>query len=421
MDFSIFQQLGVALALASLIGLERERTYQLGHYDDFAGVRTFALIGLLGSLSYILSSYSQIVFALITAGFLVLVVMAYFLTGRDSGNLSGGVGMTSEIAAVLVYVIGILSGMEQYLLATVVALTVLSVLYFKNVLHRWAKQLENREFVSTIQFMIIAFVVLPLLPNQSYGPYDFFNPYVVWLMIVFISGLSFLSYIAIKAFGAKRGISIIGFLAGFISSTALAFSFSAESKKNPSVVNPYAFAVTIAGSAMFFRVLIEIYVLNSELAGKLIIPMISMGVAGIIGACFLWLKKEKVPEDIGKRMLELKSPFSLKPALKFGILFAVVMLASKFAAAAIGDRGIYLTSFISGFMDVDAITVSMANMAKDGFMQKQAIIAIIIAALTNTFSKAAIFFIFGNRKVALKIAAVFSFVLLVGFGTVMLG
>ncbi|MEK7126860.1 MAG: MgtC/SapB family protein [Patescibacteria group bacterium] len=415
MDFSIFQQLGVALALASLIGLERERTYQLGNYDDFAGVRTFALIGLLGALSYILSSYSIVIFALITAGFLALVVMAYFLTGSGSSK-----GMTSEIAAVLVYVIGILSGMEQYLLATVVALTVLSVLYFKEVLHRWAKHLENKEFVSTIQFMIIAFVVLPLLPNQSYGPYDFFNPYVVWLMIVFISGLSFLSYIAIKAFGAKRGISVIGFLAGFISSTALAFSFSAESKKNPSVVNPYAFAVVIAGSAMFFRVLIEIYVLNRDLAGNLLIPMISMGVAGIIGSSFLWLKREKVPENIGKKMIELKSPFSIKPALKFGILFAVVMLVSKFAASAIGDRGIYLTSFISGFMDVDAITVSMANMAKDGFMQKQAIIAIMIAALTNTFSKAAIFFIFGNRKVALKISAVFAFVFLVGFGTVML-
>lgn len=417
MDFNIFQQLGVALALASLIGLERERTYQLGHYDDFAGVRTFALIGLLGALSYILSSYSVIISALITAGFLALVIMAYFLTGSGSSSK----GMTSEIASVLVYVIGILSGMEQYLLATVVALTVLSVLYFKDVLHRWAKHLENREFVSTIQFMIIAFVVLPLLPNQSYGPYDFFNPYIVWLMIVFISGLSFLSYIAIKAFGAKRGISVTGFLAGFISSTALAFSFSAESKKNPSVINPYAFAVVIAGSAMFFRVLIEVYVLNNELAGNLFIPMISMGAAGILGAVFLWLKKEKVPEDIGKRMIELKSPFSLKPALKFGVFFAIVMLVSKFAASSIGDRGIYLTSFVSGFMDVDAITVSMANMAKDGFMQKQAMVSIIIAALTNTFSKAAIFFIFGNRKVALKISAVFVFVFLVGFASVMLG
>lgn len=416
MDFSIFQQLGVALALSSLIGLERERVYQLGHYDDFAGVRTFALIGLLGALSYILSSYSTIIFALITAGFLALVIMAYFLTGRGSSSK----GMTSEIASVLVYVIGILSGMEQYLLATVVALTVLSVLYFKDALHRWAKHLENREFVSTIQFMIIAFVVLPLLPNQSYGPYGFFNPYIVWLMIVFISGLSFLSYIAIKAFGAKRGISVTGFLAGFISSTALAFSFSAESKKNPSVINPYAFAVVIAGSAMFFRVLIEIYVLNSELAKSLFVPMISMGVAGILGAVFLLLKKEKVPENIGEKMIELKSPFSLKPALKFGFFFALVMFVSKFAASSIGNSGIYLTSFISGFMDVDAITVSMANMAKDGLMQKPAAISIIIAALTNTFSKAAIFFIFGNRKVALKISAVFAFVLLVGFGTVML-
>lgn len=416
MDYSVFQQLGVAIALSSLIGLEREHRYQVDGYREFGGIRTYALIGLMGALAYILSSYYTPLFAVITAGFLGLLIAAYVVTTAGK-KYAGG---TSEVAAILVYIIGILSAMEQYVVATSVSLGILLVLYFRQPLHKWAKHIKNRELISTIQFIIIAFVVLPLLPNQTYGPYDFFNPYIVWLMIVFISGISFLSYIGIKLFGAKKGITLTGFLAGMISSTALCFSFSSQSRKNVKVIYPYVLAIIIAGSAMFFRVLIEVVVLNSALFKDVLIPVGSMGLAGILISWFLWRKKEKMPEEVEKGVQNLKSPFSMWPAVKFGVFFAFVLFLSKFAVEFWGDKGVYLTSAVSGVVDVDAITVSMANLSKNGLSEITAAKAVILATIINTFSKAGIFLIFGNRKVAVRILIAFLIMGSVGAGLLVL-
>ncbi len=410
MDISVFYQLGVAFALSTLVGLEREHRYQLDKTNGFGGIRTFSLIGLFGALSYVIGEKIPYLFIVFSAGFFLFIVASYLMTGY----LQRSSGATSEVAAIIVYLIGVMSALELYFLATVIALVVLSMLYFKDTLHNWAKSLKSRELVSTIEFMIIAFVVLPMLPNQAYGPYDFFNPYIVWLMVVFISGISFLSYVAIKILGQKRGIAITGFLAGFISSTALTFSFSSESKKNRSVVNPFALAIVIASTAMFFRVLLEVSVLNSNLLSYLIWPLVTMGGVGILGAFYLWMSKEKTPKDLGEKMIKMKSPFSLVPAIKFAAVFSLIFLVSKFASDVMGDKGIYLTSFVSGLMDVDAMTVSMANAAKTGLDYSTASLAIIIAAMTNTFAKGLIFLIFGSLKVALRILAVFALMLIAG-------
>ncbi|MEK7672677.1 MAG: MgtC/SapB family protein [Patescibacteria group bacterium] len=410
MDFAIFQQLGVAVALASLIGLEREHRNQLNNSQNFGGVRTFTLIGLFGALSYVFSRYVPALFLIFTIGFLVLIIVAYVITNRYEKNH----GLTSEIASILVYMTGVLSAMEQYLMATVVAIIILVVLYFKDPLHKWAKQLKKREIISTLQFIIITFVILPLLPNEAYGPYGFFNPNLIWLMVVFISGISFLSYIAIKVLGPKKGIGLSGFLAGFISSTALAFSFSGDSKKNPQIVNPYVVAMTVAASAMFIRVLIEVRVLNGELMAMLLLPMSLMALTGMVCAAFIWLKKEPSVDLMEENILKMESPFSLWPALKFGVLFAGIMLLTEFMSETMGSQGIYLTSMISGLLDVDAITISLSNMAGDHISNETASRAIALAAIVNTFSKAGIFLLFANRKVAVKIAAVFGLMIVVG-------
>ncbi len=411
MDFELLKQVGIAVVLASLIGLEREQKYQKYGSDAFGGIRTFALIGLLGALSFILSAYSIVYFAILTAGFFSLVVASYFITCKRNNDI----GATSEVAAILVYIVGLLCGMEKFVLATVVALAVLSILHFKAPLHKWAKHLKNEEIVSAIQFIVIAFVVLPLLPNQEFGPFGFFNPYIVWLMVVFISAISFVSYIAIKLFGAKRGIGITGFLAGFISSTALVLNFSGESKRNKGIVNPYVLAVVVASSAMFFRVLLEVSVLSPALLNKLLIPLVAMGGVGILSVLFLWVKKGKSSEKIEKEMLKIKSPFSIAPALKFGAFFAAISLLTKLGSEYMGDSGLYLSSFISGIMDVDAITVNMAeDFVSNKITESAAVVAIIIASMTNTFVKGGIFLALGHRKVALKIISIFALMLLVG-------
>lgn len=402
MDFILLKQLGIAIVLASLIGLEREQKRQKYGYSTFGGIRTFVLIGLIGALSYILFEYSIAFFIAITAGFLGILISSYVVISKVYNK----VGATSDIAAMIVYIIGILSAMEKFVLATIVTLITLSVLHFKASLHRWAKHLKNEEIVSAIEFIVIAFVVLPMLPNESFGPYGFFNPYIVWLMVVFISAISYASYISIKVFGAKNGIGITGFLAGFISSTALALSFSVQSKKNRFIINPYVLAVTIASSAMFFRVLVEVSVLNRELLPILSIPMLTMGITGIVCVLFFWIRKEKIPSQVEKKIMNLKSPFSIVPAIKFGVFFALILFLIKAGQDVMGNKGIYLTSLLSGVLDVDAITVSMANLAKNGVSKMSAITAITIAAMTNTLVKGIIFMFFGNRKVGIKIFSV---------------
>lgn len=414
MDFSILKQLGSALILAGLIGLEREQKSQRYSYDIFGGIRTLTLVGLIGALSFILSKYSIVFFAVLTSGFIGLIISSYVISNKKNEKVSA----TSEIASILVYIIGMFCAMEQFVLATTVALITLSVLHFKKPLHEWAKHLENKELVSTIEFIVIAFVILPLLPNKDFGPYGFFNPYVVWLMVVFISGISFASYLAIKLFGAKRGIGITGFLAGLISSTALVLSFSVQSQKNKRIVNSYVIAVIIASSAMFFRILFEVFVLNPELLRGIVVPMVAMGVTGLLAVLVLWLRREKGAKHVESDALKIKSPFSVIPALKFGFLFAAVLFLVRFTNDLMGDKGIYLTSVVSGIVDVDAITVSMANFAKDGISNKFAVNAITLAAMTNTLVKGIIFMIFGNRKVAVRIA--FVFLLMLGVGGISL-
>lgn len=411
MEIEVFKQLGIAFALSSLIGLEREQKYQQTGTVGFGGVRTFILIGLFGALSYILSAYSIAYFVIFSVGFFSLIIASYVATYKKFKAIGG----TSELAAILVFIVGILCGMERYVVATVIALVVLSVMHFKISLHKWAKGIKNREIVSAIQFILVAFVVLPLLPNQSYGPFGFFNPYIVWLMVVFISAISFASYAAIKIFGTKRGIGITGFLAGFLSSTALTLSFSHQSKKNKKIINPFVLAIVVASSAMFFRILLEVSILSPGLLSKLLIPMITMGVVGILAVMFLWKKKDKTSKELEEKMINVESPFSLKPALKFGAFFAFISLLTKLGVEYMGDSGLYLTSFISGIMDVDAITVSVAgDFVSNKIGELSAVTAITIAAMTNTFVKGGIFLFLGNRRVALKIISVFALILLAG-------
>jgi uncharacterized membrane protein (DUF4010 family) len=413
MDYSIFTQLGIAVVLASLIGLEREHKHQMHNQDKgFAGLRTFALHGLLGALALVISRIigNEWLFIVLTVGFLALIISSYFITAK----LYGGIGVTSETASVLVYLNGVLCAMEQYLLATAITLCLFFILHFKTSLHSWAKKVRDEEFLSTAEFIIIAFIILPLLPNKGYGPYDFFNPSIIWLIVVFISGISFVSYIAIKVLGARKGIGLTGFLGGIVSSTALSLSFSGESKKNPSIVKPYVFAMVIASSAVFFKALVEVAVLNTALVKPLLIPMLAMGCTGLISGLFLWVKRDvgETEKAMQKDVIKMKSPFSLLPALQFGVFFALILFVSRFAVDMLGTKGLYLSTVFSSLLDADAVFVSVANM-KD-LAQFPAVTAIVLAAIVNTVVKGAIFMIFGNRKVAFRILSVYLLMFLVG-------
>jgi uncharacterized membrane protein (DUF4010 family) len=414
MELLVFKQLATAFALSALVGLEREHRYQHSGYSSFGGLRTFALIGLLGAVSAVFFSGTAM-FPVITAGFMALMVAAYVVASKNEKDS----GATSEVSAFLVYLVGALCGIDQYVAATLLALSMLFISHFKSPLHKLAKKVNNRELVSTMQFLIITFVVLPMLPKIGYGPYNFFNPYEVWFMVVVVSGISFASYIAIKIWGAKKGLSLTGFLAGFISTNAFAYSLASQSKKFKKVVLPFALGVAIAVTALYFRVIFEAMIINEEMVKPLLIPMLSMGAtSGLITLRFV-LKKEEVPESVQKKAVQVKSPFSIAPAISFALIFALVLFLSKFIVNVLGTGALHVASFVTGFLEMDSIVLSNLRLAASGDISNQtAAIAITLASIASTISKPAIFYIFGSKTVAKKLAL--SMVPVIGVGLISL-
>ncbi|MEK7145790.1 MAG: MgtC/SapB family protein [Patescibacteria group bacterium] len=395
------QNLGFALLLGLLIGVEREKTAHNGQHFSIGGVRTMGLVSMLGYLSYALFYDDTLVFGLLTGAFLALIISAYVV----SSLLEKKAGATTELAALFVFLTGVLVARGETLIATVIALTVLVLLFFKQTLHSFALNLKKEEFYDTIKFILVVFVIFPLLPNQTFGPLDVLNPYTIWLVVVLVSTISFLSYVAIKVIGPKRGIGFSGFFGGLFSSTAVAVSFSQLSQHAKKLADLFVFGILIASSSMFFRVLLEVSVLNPSLTKGLLIPMISMGATGFLISGYFWFKKKtESSKALEGTELHLHSPFQLSSALKFGLLFASMLFISKFVTTYFGSEALYLTAFFSGFLDVDAITVSMANLTRSNdVMMHEGITAITIAAITNTLTKGGIVVFFGTREVGRRV------------------
>ncbi|MFA5855103.1 MAG: MgtC/SapB family protein [Candidatus Gracilibacteria bacterium] len=411
-DLLFLQNLGLALLMGSLIGLERERNRDKKKPSEFGGIRTMALISVLGYLIYSLFYEQIVIFGIMTAGYVVLLIASYIVSSYQNRNS----GATTEIAGLFSYLIGTLVGMGKPLHAAVVTLLVVMILYFKEPLHKFAHKMGQVELYDTIKFIAIVFVVLPLLPNRTFGPLDVLNPYQIWLVVVLISSISFASYIAIKLAGPKRGTPFSGFLGGLISSTAVAMSFSALSKKNPKIVWPFVIGILLAASAMFARILLAVSVLNQNLFGALYPPLSAMAFTGfLICAVFYTHKQGESAGDITEKDMHLKSPFQLGSAIKFGLLFGAMLFISKFASLYFGNNGIYLTAFLSGIADVDAITVSMANLSREGSITASTgALAIVIAAMTNTASKSLIVIFFASNEVRKKIVFTMFFIIAAG-------
>ena len=406
-ELALIQNFLAALALGALIGLEREyaRYKKRGH--DYAGIRTFPLIALFGALSAYLGdlfSVHILIGGIILTG--LLIIVAYFVMNKK--GVAHYTGATSEMAGFLAFFIGVLCYHGQLTFAAFLTITIAIILYARSILHTFAEKISSKEMSSTLKFAVVAFVILPFLPNQGYGPLEIFNPFVIWLMVVFISGISFVGYIAMKWFG-ERGVTLAGILGGLVSSTAVTMSFSARSKREKKAYKALALGVILANGIMFIRILIEVFVLNSELFVRMLLPMITLALITAIFSYFIWKKAKDI-----KGKIHLGSPFTLGPALKFGIFFAVILALVKIADVYLSSRGVYLVSFISGFADVDAITVSLSQLAKGSLSLETARNGIVLAALTNVAVKGGIAWWFGGKQFGRIVLGLFISLIIVG-------
>lgn len=412
----LFLRFGVALAIGFLIGLQRE--YALGGpgREIIAGERTFALFGLAGSLAAMiadqLDSASAFVGIILLLG--IFVAVAYFVDARE-----GQVGLTTEVAIVLTIGIGALCYWGYLVLAIALGIATTVLLSVKLETDRFASALTREDIFATLQFAVISAIILPVLPNQSFlpPPFDVLNPFKIWLMVVFISGISFLGYIAIKIIGPEQGIGITGFLGGLVSSTAVTLSFSERSNREPDLSKPFALAITVAWTVMFARVLVEVGVVYQPLLELVWIPITASGLVGLFYCLYLYFSQRTAR----KGDVEFSNPFDLASAIKFGLLYALVLLISRAAQMYLGDTGLYISSIISGVADVDAITLSMAELSKTGVVEMpKAALAIILATMSNTAVKGGIALAMGGKALRKPLLIAILLMLGVGIGTALL-
>lgn len=387
--FIIVQKLGIAILIGILIGLQREHSKPKDE-KIFAGIRTFPLIAVFGFLASMVSSFTFMwMYLIFFLGFSVLVTTAYVFSARE-----GKRGGTSEISAILVFILGSLVFWNYIILAAIIGVVIALFLSLKLQLHSFVGKVSGDDIYATLKLAVITVIILPLLPDKTFGPLDVLNPRLIWLMIIFISGISFIGYVFIKVLGKDRGIQIIGLMGGLVSSTAVAVSLSKKSKINEALAGNLGVGIILASTIMFPRVLFITAVINPTLVESLWLPVLILTVTGLIVSYFLSKKIEKSEEQI----LEMKNPFELKSALLFGLVFAIVIFISKAAQVYFGDSGIYLASTFAGITSVDAIVLSLAKLSANNLNQGVAIAAIIIALISNTIVKAVITIFMGAKE-----------------------
>ena len=413
---ALFYRFGVALAIGFLVGLQREYAHR-GSKEIFAGERTLALMGLVGCTAAmaadVLASPWPFVGVLLTMG--ALITMAYFVTSRR-----GGVGLTTETAALLTVLAGALCYWNYLALAVAVAVATTVLLSLKMEMDVFIRRITREDVYATLKFAVITAIVLPVLPNQTFGPppLDVLNPYKIWLMVVFISGISFLGYVLVKVVGSRQGIGLTGLLGGLVSSTAVTLSFSQRSQRETELARPFALAITVAWTVMFSRVLVEVAALNRALLRLLWLPVASAGAAGLAYCAYLYLSQRTDEEG----EVAFSNPFELGPAVKFGLLYAFILLVSKAAQMYLGNTGVYLSSVVAGLADVDAITLSMAELSRaaGGLDLVTAKRAIVLAAMSNTVVKGGIVLTSGSPALRRALWPAFLLMLVTGIGVAFL-
>lgn len=409
----LFLRFGAALLIGILIGMQREYAYSNRSAGGlFAGARTFALMSLFGASAALLADLFQAPWVFIGLICLlgVMVIVAYFVSATERDEI----GLTSEVAALITILIGGICYLHSVEFAVALGVVTTVLLAVKWELRQFVKVITQDDVFATLQFAVITAIVLPILPDKAFGPppLNVLNPYQVWKMVVFISGINFLGYILVKVVGPKKGIGLSGLLGGLASSTATTLSFSQRSQTQESLDKPFAVAIIAGWVLMFFRVIVEVAVVNNRLLPEIWPVMTAMGFSGLLYALYLYLSQSAVDEE----ELNLSNPFELGPAIKFGLIFALVLFVTKAAEVYIGEKGLYFTSFLAGLADVDAITLSIADLTKSGqgIALSTGRTAIILAAISNTAAKGVLVFSLGSRSLRKYIWPVMVIMLAIG-------
>ncbi|MDJ0509926.1 MAG: MgtC/SapB family protein [Crocosphaera sp.] len=395
MDLAVATQLAIALILGLIIGLERGwKTREDPHGQGDGGIRNFGLSGLFGGITAVLGAKWGIgILAVGFMGFSILIATSYVLTAQKSKDY----GTTTEIALLMTFLLGIMVVSGWMIEAVAIAVIMAWLLGLKKELNRYLLLLKRRELIATLQLLLIASVCLPLLPNNNIGPWQAINPRSIGLLVLLISGISYLGYFSIRILGNKMGLLLTGFFGGIASSTALTLSFSRMAKTRQDITILLAAGIALANGMMSPRLLIEIMVVNGSLAQQLLLPLLVLGMTPLICAFVLiW----RLSPSKSTTSIKISNPVELGAAIQYALLLAILSVLVLAVQDWFGEGGVYLLSAISGLVDVDAVGISLARSANDTIASEVAIMGTLLAVTMNTIVKVGMTAIIGGKRLA---------------------
>ncbi|NCS88229.1 MAG: hypothetical protein AUK34_15220 [Ignavibacteria bacterium CG2_30_36_16] len=388
--YILIQKLGIAILIGVLVGIEREHS-RPKEEKMFAGIRTFPLISIAGFLAALISSFTSFwVYIAVFTGFAALVTTSHVFSAR--GGKPGG---TSEMSELLVFILGGLVYWNFIIIAAIVSVIVTVFLSLKIQLHSFVNKLGEEDIFAALKLAVISIIIFPLLPDRAVDPLNILNPRHIWLMVIFISGISFAGYLIIKFFGRNKGIQLTGLMGGAVSSTAVAFSLARRSKANEELGKNLAAGIILASTVMYPRVFFVILILDSSMIAHIWVPLLLFTVTGTVVS---YIMKSRLNGQAHEE-IELKNPFELKSALFFGLIFGAVIFLSKAAELYLGSGGIYAASALAGLTSVDAIVLSLLKLSSKTLSADIAVAAIIIALISNTIVKLIITLTIGKGEI----------------------
>ncbi|MCC6811997.1 MAG: MgtC/SapB family protein [Deltaproteobacteria bacterium] len=389
MDTDIWLRFGVSLSIGILVGMQRERQNEI-----IAGIRTFALTALVGTLTgYLAKDHGGLALVAGALSVTITVAVGGYLA-QEEMKKSGVSGVTTEIAMLTVFMLGAWLASGPLMPAVVVGATVFVLLYAKPQLHGWTRALQDRDWHVIARFILVSCVILPVLPDRTFGPFDVLNPRETWLMVVLIVGLGLVGFVVQKLFGEKTGIVATGLLGGIISSTATTVTYARAAKERGAGYASATLVIMLASTVVYVRLLIEAGVAAPGFS-ELRVPLLAMGALSLLLCVVAFFLGRR---DVHEKH-DAENPSQFRTAFVFAGLYALISLASAAANHHLGDAGLYVVAAISGLTDLDAITLSTARLVHGGKLDEvDGWRVIVVAIMSNLLFKSGLVWSLGSMK-----------------------
>ena len=394
----LFWHVVVATGVGLLFGLERGwQQRALADGQRAAGFRTFTLVGMAGGLSAALKPHAGL--AILAIALLMVSLLVLFLVRE--GWREGHRGITTEVAILLAFLLGATAGFGELALAGSLAVLAVVVLGYKQPLHSFVAKLRQDELLAILKLLVLSIVLLPVLPNQGYGPYDAINPYKLWWLVVLVATISSAGYFAMRWLGSEKGLLATALFGGLASSTAVTVAMARRAKTAPEIAGPAAGAALLASAVVGPRLALLIYVVAPQLLERLAWPLLGLVIGSLAAAFFLWRGREAKTGE-----LPLGNPFELGPALKFAVLLAVIMVAAEALPRWLGESGVIAVGALAGITDVDAISLSLATKVSEAHIAAELAAWGVLAAVgVNTLVKTGIGWALGGTPFGWRMVA----------------